>query len=297
MNTRICPSPTGFFHLGTARTAYHSYLVAKATGGKFILRIDDTDDKRNDDIYTQYIFDVMDWLGLTPDAVFYQSKRLDYYRAVASTLIQRDLAYIVDNGAIAMRLPVDMPSTWNDTIAGDVKITDNDLKFIDGLILIKADGTPTYNFCSIVDDIVMDIDWIIRGTDHLSNTPKQIAIMQHLKTTMRDKVHDIKFTHLGLIHHKVDGVDKKMSKRDGAKSVLDFKDQGYNRDAFLNYILKLGWAPRIPNFDSLYKTVSTDQAIKLIFDGNFKASKSSFDLDKLNYLDKVYKRMSLSTSG
>lgn len=108
---------------------------------------------------------------------------------------------------------------------------------------------------------------------------------------------DIKFTHLGLIHHKVNGKDKKMSKRDGAKSVLDFKDQGYNRDAFLNYILKLGWAPRVPNFDSLYKTVSTDQAIKLIFDGNFKASKSSFDLDKLNYLDKVYKRMALSTSG
>jgi glutamyl-tRNA synthetase len=103
-------------------------------------------------------------------------------------------------------------------------------------------------------------------------------------------VHDIKFTHLGLIHHKVDGKDKKMSKRDGALSVLDFKDQGYDRDAFLNYILKLGWAPRMAGFDSLYKTVSTAQAIDLIFDGNFKASKSSFDLDKLNYLNKVYKK-------
>lgn len=297
MNTRIAPSPTGFFHLGTARTAYHSYLIAKATGGKFILRIDDTDNKRNDPAYTQYILDVMDWLGLKPDLVVYQSDRLNRYKDIADQLCKAGLAYYAlttDNSPVMLKLP-DMPSTWHDDIAGDIKIPDADLVYINNMTLIKSDGYPTYNFCSILDDIDLGIDLIIRGTDHLSNTPKQVAIMQALKKIMA--VPDIKFMHLGLIHHKVDGKDKKMSKRDGAKSVLDFKDQGYNKDALLNYILKLGWAPRIPNFDSIYKTVSTAQAIDLIFQGNFKASKANFDLDKLNYLDKVYKKMAPSTSG
>jgi glutamyl/glutaminyl-tRNA synthetase len=290
INTRICPSPTGFFHLGTARTAYLSYLVAKATGGKFILRIDDTDVNRNDNLYTQYILDVMDWLGLTPDMIIYQSDRLDFYNDLAVKLCDADLAYRIDDSkAIALKLPLDMPTTWNDLIAGDIKINDGDLKLIDGLILIKSDGYPTYNFCSIVDDIDLGIDWVMRGTDHISNTSKQVAIIQALKQIM--DVHDIKFMHIGLIHHKVDGKDKKMSKRDGALSVLDFKNLGYDRDALLNYILKLGWAPRMAGFDSLYKTVSKDQAIDLIFQGNFKSSKSSFDLDKLNWLNKVYKKL------
>ena len=283
-NTRIAPSPSGYFHLGTARTAYHNWLVARATGGKFILRIDDTDVNRNDDNCVQAIYDTMDWLGLDYDHTFRQSDRMHRYNMVASKLVDDGKAVVLDNGAIALKAQ-DMPDSWNDTIAGDIKIGDDDLKLIDGLILIKGDGTPTYNFCSIVDDMASDVNWIIRGVDHIKNTPKQLAVMS---AVMGPNLPVIKFTHLGLIHHKVDGKDKKMSKRDGAMGVMDYKAAGYSPDAFLNYILKLGWSMSDPNFDKNYKTISKQQAIDLVMQGHFRAAKSSFDQTKLDSLNNKY---------
>ena len=282
-NTRIAPSPTGYFHLGTARTAYFNYLVAKATGGKFVLRIDDTDLNRNDDAFYKTIFDTFDWLGLKYDQLVYQSKRLDFYASVADKLVQAGRAKKSD-GAIVLVTPV-MKNVWYDTIGGDMKITDDDMKRVDGLVLMKSDGMPTYNFASILDDVDMGITWVIRGVDHIKNTPKQLAILASLDGIM--DVSDLKFTHVGLIHHNVDGKSVKMSKRDGAKSVTDYKAD-YDADVFLNHILKLGWGHPDPLFDKKFKIVSKSDAINLVLDGKFRNVSSTHDVKKLDSLKREW---------
>lgn len=285
-NTRIAPSPTGYFHLGTARTAYFNYLIAKATGGRFILRIDDTDTDRNKDDYYKCIFDTFNWLNLKYDHLDYQSKRLDFYNTVAKKLVDKGRAIVLDNGAIALNYTTNLPTTWTDSIAGVMKITDDDLKNISNLILMKSDGMPTYNFASILDDIDMNVNWIIRGVDHIKNTPKQIAIINAVSDILR--TFDIKFTHVGLIHHNVDGKSKKMSKRDGAMGVLDYKDSGYISDALLNHILKLGWGHSDPLFDKKYKIITRQDAVDLINFGKFRSIAASHDIKKLDSINKEW---------
>lgn len=225
----------------------------------------------------------MSWLNLDYDSIYFQSKRLDLYKDAANTLIKNGKAYFAD-GAVFLNVIDNLPNYWIDTIGGNIKITDNDLDNIKDMVLIKSDGSPTYNFCSIIDDLDMNINWIIRGVDHINNTAKQIAILIAL-----GKSDKIRFTHVGLIH----GLNgKKISKSDGAKSIIDYKNDGYNSQAILNFILRLGWSPKDPNFDSKYKIIGKDLAIKLILnDGNFQASKSKFDQNKLNFYNKIYNKI------
>lgn len=182
--TRIAPSPTGSLHLGTARTAYTNYLMAKSTGGKFILRIDDTDVERNKDEYTQVILDSLDWLGLEPDEVHYQSQRSDIYAKVAEQLLITNLAKELDNGAIAVDNCI-FDEFFTDTISGEISITHTNKEQIEKTILVRGGeklGQPTYQFTSIIDDYMLGINHIIRGVDHITNTPKQITIWNALNS-------------------------------------------------------------------------------------------------------------------
>jgi glutamyl-tRNA synthetase len=287
-NTRIAPSPTGYFHLGTARTAYFNYLVARATGGQFILRIDDTDTSRNNEAYYNCILDTFNWLDLKFDQLHYQSKRLDFYYDVIGKLINLDRATTLADGAVVLKT-LNLPTHWTDSIAGDLKINADDIKNATNLVLLKSDGMPTYNFASIVDDIDLNVNWIIRGIDHLKNTPKQIAVIAALDGIL--PIHDIKFTHVGLIHHLKDGKMVKMSKRDGALGVLDYRDNGYSNDAFLNHILKLGWSISDPLFDQKFKTVSKAQATDLILQGKFRSVSATHDIKKLDNLNKLWNKI------
>lgn len=302
--TRIAPSPTGLFHLGTARTAYINYLAAKSSDGKFILRIDDTDVARNKEEYTQVILDTLDWLGLEPDEIFYQSKRTDIYAKVAESLVESKKAFVADNGAIILKGPTALPETFLDTIAGPIKITETNYEQIrDRTVLVRGGdtiGQPTYQFCSVVDDYYMDICNIIRGVDHITNTPKQIAIWQAVAQDIFDndatqsswepKVYP-KFTHMGLIFKD----KKKLSKRDGAASLLWYKEQGYKPEAVLNFMLILGWSLSVPRNDKALEKIagspiSKDMAIELFPKGTLKASPCNFDMAKLDWLQKRYSK-------
>lgn len=287
-NTRIAPSPTGYFHLGTARTAYFNYLVARATGGKFILRIDDTDTDRNNDAYYKCIFDTFDWLDLKFDELHYQSKRLNFYHDIANKLIDKGRATKLDDGAVTLDTSdvLSTPKSWTDGIMGNVKVSDDDRKNMQNLVLIKSNGMPTYNFASILDDVDLKINWIIRGVDHIKNTPKQIAILMALQGIL--DTDQINFTHVGLIHHIVDGKSVKMSKRDGALGVLDYRDNGYSNDAFLNHIMKLGWGHSDSLFDKKYKTISRAQAIDLILQGKFRSVAATHDSKKLDSISREW---------
>lgn len=287
MNTRIAPSPTGLFHIGTARTAYFNWLAARCTGGKFILRIDDTDLNRNDPAFIKVIFDTMEWMGLDYDALYYQSERINKYKEVANILIKNDLAKKLENGAISLNMSLsDIPNSWEDSIAGEIEITNKDKESIKDLILIKGDGMPTYNFCTVVDDMDLNIDWIIRGVDHISNTSKQITLMSAIQDVIAIQ-NPSKLTHIGLIHK--DG--KKISKRDGAVSVLDdYRDKGINRDAFMNFIMKLGWAGTEAGFDSIYPLITRDIALKVFIEkGKMRSQAANLDERKLKWYDKKYK--------
>lgn len=290
-NTRVAPSPTGHFHLGTARTAYHNWLAARATGGKFILRIDDTDQNRNNDDYVKLIYIALDWLGIDFDDTFKQSDRISHYKDIAVQLIDKNLANW-DGDAIRLNANFDLNS-WNDFYGKKIPITSKDSDFAKNLVLIKSDGYPTYNFSSIVDDIDSGINLVIRGSDHISNTSKQMFVLQALNDInyAGSVNHTIDFCHVGLIMVKdIDtGKQVKLSKRNSASNLMDYKDNDFLPDAILNAVLKLGWAHKDANFDRDYPIISKDIAKKYFFDGNLKTSNCSFDVNKLNFLNKKFK--------
>lgn len=279
-NTRIAPSPTGDMHLGTARTAWFNWLAARASGGKFILRIDDTDLNRNNDGAVNVIYDVMKWLGLDDyDAVYRQSDRLDRYKAVADWLVSTHHAKIADNGAILLNVPSSHMSgkTWNDTIGGTQFFTDNILKTLDrDIVLIKGDGMPSYHFASVVDDMDMGITWVIRGIDHHTNTFTQVMIAHAIGCTIPD------YAHLGLIMKD----KKKMSKRDNAASMLAYRDAGYDSNAMLDYMMRLGWGES-SGVDR--KIITGADALDIFLDGNMKSKPANFDVRKLDSLDRRHK--------
>ena len=281
LNTRIAPSPTGLFHIGTARTAYHNYLMAKASNSKFILRIDDTDVNRNKPEFIDVIISSMDWLNLDYDLLFKQSTRFDHYLEVANLLLNKNLASKID-GAIKLNYNLTLDS-WNDLAAGKVKVSADDIKNINNLILIKSDQTPTYHFASVIDDIDYNIDLVLRGADHLANTIKQIAIHNALVSIDYTKKDLSTYCHVGLI--TLNG--KKISKRN-PESNLNFYKDNYKKDAFLNFILKLGWSHPDPIFDKTYPLVTKDIALSKILEGKFKFGNSLLDLNKLNWLNKKY---------
>jgi len=274
MITRVAPSPTGFMHLGTARTAYFNYLAAKAAGGKFILRIDDTDLARSEDKYTEAIFESMATLGLTHDELYFQSKRNDVYKDYLQKLIDSGRAEFKD-GAWFLITP-DFRSMWTDEIKGHINISDADKEFIKEIVLFKADGTPTYHFASVVDDIDMKVDCVIRGVDHISNTPKQIAIYEALGAPLPS------YYHVGLILGP-DG--KKLSKRHGASSVVDYAE--YHPEALLNLMLRMGWGPTVD--DKSAAVIDTERAIELFWTGGkLRAAPSKLDMQKLQWYHKKY---------
>lgn len=292
-NTRIAPSPTGDMHMGTARTAYFNWLVARSSGGKFILRIDDTDLDRSDDSKTNDIIKVMDWMGLDYDQIVYQSDRFDRYHQVANALIKQGWA-VKDGDAIRLCDARDVPiqgNAWYDNIAKSIRIDDKDRDYFGSMVIIKSDGSSTYNFASVIDDIDFKINYVIRGVDHISNTSKQILLYQ-LLAMLHTQQSDIferdifspSYAHVGLLFKD----KKKLSKRHGAASMMSYIDQGIDPDAMLNFLLRLGWGPTVD--DKSTAVLPRDRALDLFLaGGKMKSSKANVDLQKLASFDRKYK--------
>lgn len=299
--TRIAPSPTGMFHVGTARTALFNWLMAKASGGKFILRIDDTDAARNDPAAVKVIFDAMDWLGLDFDETFSQSDHIanSLYTDCGMALREDGLADFRDEDFVDGRAPlrlkaIDLPDHWNDEIKGAIKITDSDRKLCDGLVLVRSDGAPTYHFASMIDDLFTGVNLVIRGVDHVSNTVKQLAIAEALRKAALPwaLTPGPKFAHLGLIEHidPLDGKRKKISKRDAGSNIMEYRDAGVHPDAMFNFLLRLGWSPSDANFDAHTPWVTRERAIEMFATaGRMKNSPVLLDPKKLASLDRKIK--------
>lgn len=302
--TRVGPSPTGMFHLGTARTALFNYLTARASNGKFILRIDDTDVERNKQEYTDIILQSLDWLGLEYDEIHYQSKRTEIYSKAAESLLRAGKAYYPSGvAALCLKPPTALPNSFLDTIAGEIPITDTNLAQIDGragkLVLMRNNGTPTYHFASVVDDYYMGINYIIRGVDHITNSPKQIAIWDILSEINTHKISDKivtttgpissvlnypQFAHIGLINKD----KKKLSKRDNAASLLWYRENGYSSIAILNFLLRMGWGSK----EDTNKLLTKQEMIDVFPSGRMRAAPSNFDQSKLDYYNKQSRKLS-----
>ncbi len=274
MNTRIAPSPTGDMHIGTARTAYFNWLVARAASGTFTLRIDDTDQKRNDPKSINVILEIMGWLNLAYDRIVYQSHRFQLYKDWLKEVPTKE-----QDGAICLDLSnVTTPTSWTDEVIGEVKITKEDKERADGSVLIRSDGSPTYNWASVVDDIDLGINYILRGADHITNTSKQVIIFTLLNAVLP------KFAHVGLIAHK----GKLLSKRDGESSMIHYKNAGYDPDAMLNFLARLGWGPKVD--DKTTKMLPKEKMLELfLIGGNLRSSQANMDLAMLEAYDRRYK--------
>lgn len=275
--TRIAPSPTGDMHLGTARTAYFNWLAAKASGGAFILRIDDTDLNRSGPKFTQVILDTMAWLGLDYYALLKQSERFANYRYYAEMLLSCGRAE-KDGDAVILK-PKVFPAYWYDDLAGEVPISKDDQELMSkGIVLMKSDGSPTYHFASVVDDIEFDVNYIIRGKDHTTNTARHVAIYMAIGAPLP------RFAHIGLI--RKDGT--KLSKRDGAASMLSYREKGYDPDAMLNFMARLGWGPTVD--DKTTALLPREKMVELFLSGGkMKNSDANMDMVKLDSYDRKYK--------
>lgn len=312
VRTRFAPSPTGFLHIGGARTALFSWAFARHHQGQFILRIEDTDLARSTPEAVQAILDGMQWLGLEHDeGPFYQTQRMDRYKAVIQQMLEAGTAYpcyttpeeleamraeqmarnekprydgrwrpepgkelpVVPVGAspvIRFRNPLDGVVAWDDLVKGRIEISNREL---DDLIIARADGTPTYNFCVVVDDWDMGITQVIRGDDHVNNTPRQINILQALGAPVPQ------YAHLSMILGD-DG--QKLSKRHGAVSVMQYDDEGYLPEAVNNYLARLGWSH---GDDEVF---SREQFVAWFDLNHITPSAAQFNTQKLNWLNAHY---------
>lgn len=282
--TRIAPSPTGPAHLGTVRTAYFNWLAAKATQGNFIVRIDDTDQLRSNPYYAQQFLSVLDWLGLKPDFIYYQSKRQSVYEGFAQRLIKTGHA-IQDGKAVKLNLTsIPDVKSWRDELAGDVAIKPDNVAGFDQMYLIKSDGSPTYHFASCCDDIDMGITMVIRGKDHTTNTSKHALLYRLLGGSPPV------YYHIGLLNIKDPDTGKvrKMSKRDGDSDIAKFMAEGYDPDAMLNFLVRLGWGP---SKDDKSKAILTKDDMKELFfrGGRMKNRSATVDMTKLDSYDRKYK--------
>ena len=321
VRVRLAPSPTGNLHIGTARTAVFNWLFARNQGGKFILRVEDTDVERSKSEYTDNILEGLTWLGLNWDeGPSFQSERLEIYRQAVQTLLDNGLAYRCyttseeldkmreaqkankqapryDNrhrnltpeqreafeaegrqAVIRFIIEDDRTISWNDTVRGTVTWKASDLG--GDMVIARASsggviGQPLYNLAVVVDDIDMGITHVIRGEDHIGNTPKQILLYEALGATIPE------FAHTPLI---LNSIGQKLSKRDGVTSISDFKDRGYVPEALVNYMTLLGWTP--PESTQEIFTLSEAAAV-FTFDRVNKAG-AKFDWDKLNWLNSQY---------
>ena len=309
VRTRFAPSPTGFLHIGGARTALYAWAFARHHGGTFILRIEDTDVERSTPEAVQAILDGMQWLGLMPDeGPFYQMRRMDRYREVIAQMLQAGTAYRCwcsreeldamragqeargekprydgrwrpEPGrvlpepppgvppVIRFRNPRDGVVAWDDLVKGPIEIANAEL---DDLIIARSDGTPTYNFCVVVDDWDMRITHVIRGDDHVNNTPRQINILAALGAMLP------RYGHVPMIHGP-DG--QKLSKRHGAVSVMQYQADGYLPEAVINYLARLGWS----HGDA--EVFSREQFVAWFDGAHISRSPARFDFDKLRWLN------------
>jgi len=307
--TRFAPSPTGYLHIGGLRTALFSYLWAKKNGGKFVLRIEDTDKARNSEEATKAILEAFEWLGLEADGeITYQSKRSEIYAKYIKQLLDEGKAYKcymtkeeLDalretqmankertryNGkyrdfegtppegvepVIRIKAPLSGEIVVHDGVKGDVVFQAEDI--LDDFIIARADGTPTYNFVVAIDDALMGINEVIRGDDHLSNTPKQIVVYEALGFNVP------KFYHVPMIHNQQ---GKKLSKRDGATDVMEYKAMGYLPEALLNFLVRLGWSHGDQEIFSM-------EEMKALFDPkDINKSASIYNTEKLDWLNAHY---------
>ena len=312
VRTRFAPSPTGYLHIGGARTALFSYLEARRHGGKFVLRVEDTDRERSTEAAVQAIIDGMKWLGLEHDeGPFFQMQRMPRYKEVIAQMLAAGTAYpcymtpaeldaLRDaqrargekprydgrwrpepgkdlppippgvKAVIRFRNPVGGAVTWDDGVKGRIEIANAEL---DDLVIARGDGTPTYNFCVCVDDWDMKITHVIRGDDHVNNTPRQINILTALGADVPV------YAHLSMILGD-DG--QKLSKRHGAVSVMDYPARGYLREAVLNYLARLGWSH---GDDEVF---SMEQFCQWFDLDHITPSAAQFNTEKLNWLNHEY---------
>lgn len=271
VKVRFAPSPTGNLHIGSARTALFNYLFARHHGGKFVLRIEDTDQERSTKAFEQDILEGLAWLGYESDEpIVYQNARRDIHMQYVDQLLAKGLAYKDPEGspAIFFRVPKTGQTIIPDLVKGDIVFQNEEFK---DQVLLKSDGSVTYNFAVVLDDALMGITHIIRGEDHISNTPKQIFLYQALGFPLP------KFAHIPMIL----GPDRsKLSKRHGATSIRDYRAQGFMAESINNYLALLGWTPadgvELMNLSELISKFDLDRASK---------SNSIFDLQKLTWMN------------
>ncbi len=269
IRTRFAPSPTGFLHIGGARTCVFSWLQARRNKGEFVLRIEDTDRVRSKKEYLDEILESLSWLGIDWEEIFYQSKRFDIYQDYAERLVEEGKAYKKE-GAIFFKYEF-KEIKINDLIRG--KIVFKELPKEEDVI-IKSDGSPAYNFSCVIDDALMEITQIIRGEDHIPNTPKQILMYQALGFALPE------FAHVPLILSEEGG---RMSKRFGATSIREYRDEGYLAEALVNYLLLLSWSP-----GSNREIISLEEAKETFNIKDVNKTAAAFSLDKLNWLNSEY---------
>ncbi|HPX89422.1 MAG TPA: glutamate--tRNA ligase [Methylophilaceae bacterium] len=317
VRTRFAPSPTGFLHIGGARTALFSWAFAKKHGGTFILRIEDTDVARSTTEAVQAILDGMQWLGLDYDeGPYYQMQRMDRYKQVIQTMLDTGSAYYCYSSreeletlreqqmankqkprydgkwrpeegktlptppkdiqpVIRFKNPVEGVVAWDDLVKGRIEIANSEL---DDLIIARADGTPTYNFCVVVDDSDMGITQVIRGDDHVNNTPRQINMLKAL-AEIDAAIQVPQYAHLSMI---LGGDGQKLSKRHGAVSVMQYHEDGYLPEAVLNYLARLGWSH---GDDEVFSMAQFCDWFDL---NHITPSAAQFNAEKLNWLNNQY---------
>ncbi len=277
VKVRFAPSPTGYLHIGGARTALFNWMYAKAQGGQFVLRIEDTDLERSKPEYEKEILDSMTWLGLTWDEFYKQSERFSLYKEYAEKLVAEGKAYR-DGTAVLLTVAKGRDIKFDDLIRGLIVFNTDEIK---DQVLMKSDGSPAYSFSCVVDDALMEITHVIRGEDHISNTPKQILIYE----AMGFKVP--KFGHLPLIMG-TDGA--RLSKRFGAVAVTDYRSEGFLPDGLVNYLMLLGWSPGNEEILSLANAV-TKFSIKRV-----NKTAAQFNMEKLKWTNAQYIKKSATES-
>ena len=269
----MAPSPTGFLHIGGVRTFLFNWLFARGRDGECLLRIENTDTSREVAESVDQIQSSLRWLGIDWDGpVTFQLERLDRCKEEAERLVEEGKAY-VDEGAIRFRMPDDGSTGWEDAVKGRIEFPNEQLE---DLVLLRSDGRPTYNFASPVEDWLDGITHVIRGDDHVSNTPKQILILQALGSELPTYAH---------VPSVFGGDGKKLSKRHGAISVDEFRGAGYVAPALMNFLALLGWAP-----DGETTIMSADELVQRFSLERVGASPATFDYAKLDWMNGVYLR-------
>jgi glutamyl-tRNA synthetase len=269
----MAPSPTGLLHIGSVRTFLFNWLFARPKGGEVLLRIENTDTSREVDEATEQIQRSLEWLGIDWDGpVRFQLDRMEDAQRLARQLVDEGKAY-EDEGAIRFRMPDEGVTAWDDVVRGRVEVPNES---IEDLVLLRGDGRPTYNFANPIDDMLDGITHVIRGQDHISNTPKQLLILRALGAEPPVYAH---------VPDVLGDDGKKLSKRHGAQSVDDFRRLGYIPEALINFLARLGWA-----YDDQKEVFTREELLELFDLTTVTPSPAVFDFQKLSWLNGVHLR-------